>query len=274
MKVFLQKMIKASGIFILFYILQAVLFSIIYSRFSTLTYMEILIFELAMIKDYNIELNMFVAGINAVQNLIYAVVVAIFATYTYVCYVNRPPKILFPPKLVIRHRANRKLCFGVLIGNKNRYTLNDLMCTLTFRYRKADGDMNSEFKLKDTHTSIINYYRFSFEIKDVPAELMKAYINKESVNIQKDEILVTFSGVGYANNKFYEKKVYKLSDIIIDEHKPEPEEKVVNPFTNKIMKEKINWNELYREEEVGELERNNIINEICQIFNFFIEHKG
>lgn len=268
MKVFLQKMIKASGIFILFYILQAVLFSVIYSRFSTLTYVEILIFELAMIKDYNIELNMFVAGINAVQNLIYAVVVAIFATYTYVCYVNRPPKILLPPKLVIRHRANGKLCFGILIGNKNRYTLNDLVCTLTFRYLKADGDMNSEFKIKDTHTSIINYYRFSFEIKDVPVELMEAYINKESVSLQKDEILVTFSGVGYANNKFYEKKVYKLSDIIIDEHKPVPEEKIVNPFTNKIIKEKINWNELYREEEVGELERNNIIKEICQIFNF------
>lgn len=198
-------MIKASGLFILFYILQAVLFSIIYCRFSALTYIETLIFELALIKDYNIELNILVAGINAVQNLLYTVVIAIFATYTYVCFVNRPPKILFPPKLVIRHRANGKLCFGVLIGNKNRYTLNDLVCTLTFRYRKDDGDMNSEIKLNDTHTSIINYYRFSFEIKNIPAELMKAFINKDSVNMQKDEILLTFSGVGYANNKFYEK---------------------------------------------------------------------
>lgn len=268
MKVYLQKMIKASGIFILFYILQAILFSVIYSRFSTMTYIDTLIYELAMVKGYPIELNMFVAGIYAVQNLLYAVVVAIFATYTYVCYVNRPPKILFPPKIVIRHRANGKLCFGVLIGNKNRYTLNDSVCTLTFRYRKADGDMNSEFKLKDTHTNIINYYRFSFEIKDVPAELMRAFISKDSINMQKDQILLTFSGVGYANNKFYEKKVYKLSDIVIDEHKPEPEERVINPFTNKIIKEKINWKELYREEEVGELDRKKIIEEICQIFNF------
>ena len=80
--------------------------------------------------------------------------------------------------------------------------------------------------------------------------------------------MVTFSGAGYANNRFYAKKAYKLSEIIIDEHAPKPEEKVVNPFTNKVIREKINWRELYREEEVGELERNGIINEICQIFNF------
>lgn len=123
----------------LFYILQASIFSIIYSRFSPLTYTEILPFELAIIKDYEIEMNMFVAGVNAVQNLIYAVIVAIFATYTYVCYVNRPAKILFPPKLVIRHRSNGKLCFGVIIGNKNKYALNDVMCTLTFTYLKEDG---------------------------------------------------------------------------------------------------------------------------------------
>lgn len=267
MKVYLQKMIRASVIFILFYILQATLFSIIYSHFSTLTYIEILPFELAIIKNYEIEMNLFVAGANAVQNLIYAVIVAIFATYTYVCYVNRPPKILFPSKLVIRHKSNGKLCFGVIIGNKNKYALNDVMCTLTFTYRKASGGMNGETKMSDTHTNIINYYRFSFEIKGVPVELMKAYINKEPINIQKDEILVTFSGVGYANNKFYRKKVYKLSDIIIDEHEPKPKEAVINPFTNKLIKEKMNWNELYREEEVGELERNNIINEICEIFN-------
>lgn len=268
MKVFLQKMAKMSSVFVLFYIVQAVIFSIIFSRFSTLTYMEVLKYELAMQKDYNIELNMYVAVINAVQNLVYAVVVAIFATYTYLCYVNKPAKILFPPKLVIRHRTNGKLCFGVLIGNKNRYSLNDLVCTLTFRYQKADGSMNGEYKLKDAHTSIINYYRFSFEIEKVPAEIMQAYINKNPVEVQKDEILVILSGVGYANNKFFEKKVYKLSDIIIDEHKPEPEEKIMNPFTNKKIKEMINWNELYREEEVGELERKETINEICDMFNF------
>lgn len=270
MKFYLQRMIKASGILILFYVLQATLFSFIYSHFSDLSFADVFIYEMATTKDYQIEVNMFVAGIFAIQNILYAVVVAIFATYTYTCYVNKPPRILWPPKLVIRHRSNGKLCFGVLIGNKNKYTLNDAICTLTFRYQKVDGGMNSEFKLKDTHTSIINYYRFSFEIKDVPAELMEAYICKEPIKMQKDEILVTLSGVGYANNKFYDKKVYRLTDIIIDEHEPKPWEKVVNPFTNKIIKEKVNWKEIHREEEVGESDRKNIINEICQIFNISI----
>lgn len=271
MKIYLQKMVKASGMLILFYFFQAILFATIYSRSSNCPYMKILMYELALKKDYEIDMSMFVAGVNAAQNLIHTVVVAIFATYAYTCYVNKPPKILFPPKLVIRHRANGTLCFGVIIGNKNKYVLNDLVCTLTFRYQKTDGDMNGEFKLNDTHTSINNYYRFSFALKDVPIELMEAYISKEPTNMQNDEILVTFSGVGYANNKFYEKKVYKLSDIVIDEHKPEPWEKVVNPFTNKVIREKMNWRELYREEEVGEFERNNIIKEICAIFNFSIK---
>lgn len=262
MRVFLQKMIKISGIFILFYIVQAVIFSIIFSRFSTMTYMEILIHELALQKDYNIKLNMFVALINAVQNLVYAVAVAVFATYTYLCYMNKPAKILFPPKLVIRHKENKKLYFGVLIGNKNRYSLNDVRCSLTFIYQKDNGGMNSEYKLKDTHTSIINYYRFSYDIMDVPSEIMRAYIYKKTEAYQKNAILVTLSGTGYANNKFFEKKLYKLSDIIIDEHKPEPVEKIINPFTNKIIKENINWEKLYREEEVGETERKNIVRQI------------
>lgn len=269
MKNYLQKIIKASVIFILFYILQAVLFSLIYSRHSSLPFINILIFELATIKKYQIEMNMFVAGISAIQNILNAVVVAVFATYIYKCYGYKAPKILMPPKMVIRRRSNGKLCFGVLIGNKNKNVINDTECTLTFRYQKADGGMNSEYKLKDTHTNLINYYRFSYEIKDVPAELMEAYISKEPVKMQKDEILVTFSGIGYANNKFYVKKVYKLSDIIIDKYNPDNAwEKNNNPFTNKKIKEKLNWKALYLEEEVGEVERNNIINEICKIFNF------
>lgn len=269
MKKYLQRIIKACGIFILYYVLQAVLFSIIYNRYSSLSFENILLFELAAIKKYQIEMNMYVAGISAAQNILYAVIVAIFATYVYTCLVYKTPKILMPPKLVIRRRSNGKLSFGVLIGNKNRDVLNDTECTLSFRYLKADGGMNSEFKLKDTHTNLINFYRFSFDIRNVPAELMEAYISKEPIKMQKDEILVTFSGIGYANNKFYVKKMYKLSDIIIDKYNPEKAwSKIINPFTNKIIKEKLNWKELYRVEEVGEAERNNIITEICQIINF------
>lgn len=269
MKNYLQRIIKASGIFILLYVMQAVLFSIIFSRYSSLSFANILIYELAAMKKYQIEMNMLIAGISAVQNILYAVIVAIFATYVYTCLVYKIPKVLTPPKLVIRRRSNGKLCFGVLIGNKNRNVLNDTECTLTFRYQKADGGMNNEFKLKDTHTNLINFYRFSFDISDVPAELMEAYISKESTKMQNDEILVTFSGTGYANNKFYVKKAYKLSDIIIDKYNPENAwVKIVNPFTNKIIKKKLSWKLLYKEEEVGELERNDIINEICQIFDF------
>mgnify|MGYP007073672808 FL=1 len=97
---------------------------------------------------------------------------------------------------------------------------------------------------------------------DVPSEIMRAYIYKKTEAYQKNAILVTLSGTGYANNKFFEKKLYKLSDIIIDEHKPEPIEKIINPFTNKIIKENINWEKLYREEEVGETERKNIVEQI------------
>lgn len=272
MKNYLQRIIKASGIFVLYYVLQAALFSIIYSCYSCLPFANILIFELAAIKKYQIDMNMFVAGISSLQSILYAVTIAIFSTYVYTCMVYKTPKVLMPPKLVIRRRSNGKLSFGVLVGNKNRNVLNDTECTLTFRYQKADGGMNSEFKIKDTHTNLINFYRFSFDISDVPAELMEAYISKEPIKMQRDEILVTFSGIGYANNKFYVKKMYKLSDIIIDKYNPENAwVKIVNPFTNKIIKEKLYWKLLYKEEEVGELERNNIINEICQLFNFPIK---
>ncbi len=272
MENYLWRIFKASGIFIVYYVLQAVAFSMIYEQYCDVQFVELLVAELSAAKDYSIKASMFVAGIQAVQNILYAVTVAMYATYVYTCYVYKQPKILMPPKLVIRRRSNGELCFGVLVGNKSKETLNEAECTLTFRYKKADGGMNSEFTLKDTHTNLINYYRFSFAVKDVPLELMKAYIRKDPDKVEIDEIQAIFSGIGYANNKFYVRKTYKLSDIIIDNYNPDNAwVNIINPFTHETIIKKLNWKFLYKEQEVGESERNKIISEICDIFSFSID---
>lgn len=267
MKLFLQKMIKASACVMIFYVLQALLFGRIYSSFSELSYSEILICELAGAKGYSVQMNLFVASMITVQNVLYAVVIAVFASYAYASYLYRPLPILFPPKLVIRRRSNGKLCFGVLIGNKHREPLYDLECTMTCRFLKPNGKMNSEHKVKDNHTIIQNYHRFSFEIKNLPKEIMEAYINKNSESWERNEIIITLSGIGYANNKFYIKKTYKLSQIVMDEHDPKPEEETRNPFNNKVIRTKINWKELYREIEVGEERRHQIVEEIKSLLD-------
>lgn len=271
MKNYLQKILKASGIFVVYYFIQAVVFSLIYKQYCNLSFTSVLMYELSTVGGSTIELNMIIAGIKATQNILYAVTITIYATYVYTCYVNKPPKILLPPKLVIRRRANRMLCFGVLVGNKNKYALNNVECSLTFRFKKADGGKNNEHKLIETHTCVINYYRFSFLVKDTPSELMEAYISKDVDKVKDDEILVIVSGMGYANNKFYIKKTYKLSDIIIDNYNPDNAwVDIVNPFTHETIRKKLNWKLLYKEQEVGESERNNIINEICNMFKIRI----
>lgn len=266
MKIFLQKMAKASLILMGYYIMQAIIFAAIFTNCSEFSFKELLIFELAGKKDYSIKMNTICSLIIAVQNVMYTVVISVFASYAYACYVYRSLPILFPPKLVIRHRTNGKLCLGVLIGNKHRAPIHDLECTLTCRYLKDDGGINREFKLKDCHTIITNYYRFSFEVSELPKELMKTFIYKDSKGMEEDEILVTLSGIGYANNKFYEKRNYTLSEIVIDEHIPQPEENITNPFTGKVIRRKINWKKLYKEEEVSELKRKEIIEEIRKNF--------
>ena len=53
----------------------------------------------------------------------------------------------------------------------------------------------------------------------------------------------------------------------MDEHEPEPKEPVHNPFTNKVIKEKMNWKILYQEREVGEGRRKEIVNEIERLLD-------
>lgn len=86
-----------------------------------------------------------------IHNIAEISAVAVLTSYIFAYVLNREPKIIFPDKLVIRHRtsweAKNKITLGILIGNKNRYNIHNAICSITCSYIKQENPLliNSEF---------------------------------------------------------------------------------------------------------------------------------
>jgi hypothetical protein len=209
-------------------------------------------------------------GIQKFLELIY---VSVLTGYIFAYILNREPKIVLPQKLVIRHRTSENveklLTLGILVGNKSRFNLHNVCCTVTCYYLKNKKNpklTNGEFQIRQEVHKLENYYRFSFDLKEFPSKILKDFIEKDPVCLEIDSINVSISGnANLLGNTFMVDRKYKLSDIVIDEHIPVLKNDIRTPFIGKKLYQIIKWKELDRTEEVSETKRNKIINEINTI---------
>lgn len=209
------------------------------------------------------------------QQFVEMLCTTVLTGYIFAYILNREPKILLPDKLIIRHRTSENveklLTLGVMVGNKNRFKIHDVRCTVSCCYLKSSTDSrltNSDFQITEEVYSIDNFYRFSFPLKRFPRKILQDFLNKDPRCLEIDTIRVSVSGhSNMIGNAFLVSKKYKLSDLVIDEHMPDAKNAIKNPITKKKMFEFIRWDELFRIEEVGEDERQKTIDEIRQIFS-------
>lgn len=217
-------------------------------------------------------------GIIQLLELIYA---SVLTGYIFAYILNREPRIVFPSKLVIRHRTSENvknlLTFGILIGNKSKFNLHDVCCTVTCYYlknKKNPNLTNGEFQIKQEIHMLENFYRFSFDLKEFPSKILKDYIQKDSACLEVDSINVSISGhSNLLGNKFIINKRYKLSEIVIDEHVPDLKYDIKNPLTNKRLYQVIRWKEIDNFKEVSEADRKRTINEIKVIIDSKMQKK-
>ncbi|MCM1498332.1 MAG: hypothetical protein NC124_07665 [Clostridium sp.] len=277
----IKKILKSILVYMVFYILDIFMFScLLYEHRYNLdiSFGDFLYFQFI---NNNIEMrsSIMIGVFYFAQNIIEVSAVAILTSYIFAYILNREPRIIFPDKLVIRHRtsweAQNKLTLGILIGNRNHYEIHNVVCAITCSYIKQESPLliNSEFTLTEERISLENFYRFSFDLAKFPRQVLKDIIERPTY-FDEETIVVSITGnCNYIGNSFKISKKYKLSDIVYDEHTPVLSQirtnkytgkNLVNPFTKSVMK-RINWSELKRIVEVNEDKRSATVKEIKYI---------
>lgn len=277
----IKKICKSILIYAIFYLVNKFIFScmLFFYRYDTgILFGEFLYYQF---HNKNVEIcsGFITAIIYMVQNIIDVSATAILTSFIFTYILNKEPKIIFPDKLVIRHRTSweekNKITLGILVGNKNKYNIHNAVCSITCSYIKQEDPLliNSEFTLKDERIMLQNYYRFSFDLTKFPKQILKDIIEKP-VYYDKETIVVSVTGnCNYLGNSFKVSREYKLSDIVYDEHTPHISsvrknlftgKELKNPFTRKTVL-KIDWNELTKIVEADEIKRSISVNEIRYI---------
>lgn len=235
------------------------------------SYLEIVVQLLCNQGQISGQNVIFVNLVIALKNLIEGIALAVLASFIFSHILNRKVKIIFPDKIILRRRTSEgsegKLTLGVLIGNPGKRELLDVKCSLHCTYLKQVGEIeqrNSETYLNQTVDSIQNYFRFSFDINNLPKIFWQHYLERKEDYVNKDFLVVAIMGKTDGLGGYFRSiKKYSIQDIIVDNHEPEKyfKKKVKNIFTSKEIV-KIDWKEFPRCIEVGEDERREIINEI------------
>lgn len=150
----IRQIIKSTFIFSIFFVIEKVLLSfVVCNVLNSENYSFARIFLIAVsgnIKEI-INDNWFLAFVFVVHEILELIAFSILTSYIFAFILNREPKIIFPDKLVIRHRtsdgSNGILTLGILIGNKSKFDIHNVNCTITCYYIKKLKPLltNAEF---------------------------------------------------------------------------------------------------------------------------------
>lgn len=269
------KIAKSILIYLACYMVINFLFCLAYYYMEfkgTISLQEVLVCSLSGILSDEIKQRKLLIVLS-VQRFAETICLTVLTGYIFAYILNRESQIILPDKLVIRHRTsenvNHLLTLGILVGNKSRFKVHDVKCTVSCFYLKKKSEpllTNSEFQIVQEVHTIDNYFRFSFELRKFPRKVLQDFVNKDTLCLEIDTISVSISGhSNILGNTFLISKKYKLTDLIIDEHVPQVKYSIKNPLTKKKIFEFIKWDELNRMEEVSEKKRVKTIDEIKDI---------
>lgn len=274
-----KKIAKAIVIYTIFYVIETVAFSVLLYLSSNAIQVDYNHFLLDQLTE---RTYLFVEPLSIpiyyLQKIFESCSLVVLTSSIVEYIMNREPILIFPEKLVIRHRTSwdcrNKLVLGILVGNKSRFYIQNMTCTITCKYIKQTEPIliSSEFTLSEKRTILENFYRFSFDLTKFPRQILKDIINKpEYYDIHTISVCVT--GTCNLNKSFTQVISYRLSDIVFDEHIPNPSSVrkniltgnvLIAPFSRRTIK-KIDWNEITRVVEVDENSRKDTVKEIKKI---------
>jgi hypothetical protein len=209
-----------------------------------------------------------------------AIATAILASYFFAIWCSKVPPILMPKSLVIRQRTNGTYVLSITVGNvsyfKKTKSIRNVSCTINFLYAKGDGGTNGECFLTAKVAEINNFYRFDFNMQEIPPKVFLNFINERSIvpeEIKKNVIKVFFEGRTWRLFTVPTKRYY-LKDIVVDDEPIHPDYRnVFEQLKKKYESQRKGFNEhLYKREiwqaiekhptKANEDRRNKILQEI------------
>ncbi len=209
-----------------------------------------------------------------IQSITELILFSVFTSYVFAYLLNRNPKIIFPDKLVIRHRTSEglkgKIYLCVMIGNKSKIKIHNISCTLSCYYIQENDPKkaNGEFKMIKEQPSIDNYFRFSYELDNFPKKIIKDYIANNELGNKYDVIKIYLKGnTNTIGNNFLLEKTYKLKDIVIAENYIDLKYDFTNIFTGKPMFKKVKWKYIKKIENISKEQKQLIKKELWKIAN-------
>lgn len=176
--------------------------------------------------------------------------------------------IVLSDKMIIRKRTSANsendITLSVMTGNKNHYNFYNVQCVMTFFYYTPEDSNETK---RHTHIfepfpEIVNFYRFSFSLEDLPAVFWETILNKTGINYNEAEIEIRLTGkFDMSENETSVRKRYRMSDIIIAK---ETKEIISRETKNGILigKSKPKWSNINKIVEYSETERKQIVAEI------------
>jgi len=182
-------------------------------------------------------------------------------------YVSRKGYIVLADKMIIRKRTSpgveNEITISVMAVNKNKQNLQHAKCEMTCFYYKSENpnDTNKATYAFKSSSSIINYYRFSFGLEELPLKFWETLMDKSGINYNELEIEICLSGkYDLQNDEIEIRKKYKMQDVIIAK---ESEDIISRKLIDgKITKSKPVWDNINKIVEYSENERSKIVKDI------------
>lgn len=260
----IEKVLMGILLFSIFFIVEKFGFGFIYYLNVEVDIQFIDVILHMMIGDISVYLTHNTLVVFILEEMIKLIAFSVLTSYIFVCLINIQPNIVLPDKVVLREMPLDNLQLSILIGNKSKHNIYNVKCIITCYYIKENNknQKNSEIEFSSEKGLIENYYRFSFDLTKLPRKMLSDFIDKNHNSFDQDSIHVAI--IGNANNlgnSFRIEKNYKLSDIVIDEHEIKTEYKKER-FRRKDKICKRGWVELFKNREVSEKRRQEVIEKI------------
>ncbi|OGU39023.1 MAG: hypothetical protein A2X61_00805 [Ignavibacteria bacterium GWB2_35_12] len=202
--------------------------------------------------------------------LISSLIMPVISGIIFYYILNRPTKIIFPNNLIVRKRTSEGssdvLTLSVKVGNKEKVKIYDVRCQLIYFYFKNNGELitrNGETNLLQEVSFIDKTFRFSFKLEDFPSTLLKALTNNDPLNKKGSISIIIYGKRGNFGDPFFIEKDYNITDIKIAK-----DTKLLYNYhliKDKIIKTKINYNNLNKIIHYTDEEQANVETEIKKI---------
>lgn len=199
-----------------------------------------------------------------------SLVISISTGVIFYFILKRPPKIIFPDKLILRKRLKKnEIALTIKLGNRGKKKLYEVNIRLFYIYfvNRHDGALvrDATTHFVDSVPYIEKVYRFSFDVAKFPENFFNSILQEDGINKNNKISILIYGKYGRFGDDFMLEKDYFISDIAIAKDTALIYEYL--PDSENLVKTKENWENFNKIIEFTNDELEGFIEELKSIKN-------